>query len=129
MSHIPLSSLFTDPRLRAAFARAERDDGAAYAIPAPQTPVLNGGAGKVLRLTQAAREALSFLADAAIMLLDEADALTEELEDNELEAVCEDEGAQCDDEGDPEPDMNYGWPEWDGKGMHVAFGTAHGDAI
>lgn len=129
MPHVLLSSLFTDPRVRAAFERAERDDGAVYAISVPQTPVLSGGAGKVLRLTPAAREALSFLADAAIMLLDEADALTEDLEDDELEAVCEDEGAQCDDEGDPEPDADHGWPEWDCKGMHVAFGTAHGEAI
>lgn len=54
MSHVLLSSLFTDPRVRAAFERAERDDGAAYAIPAPQTPVLSGGAAKVLTLTPAA---------------------------------------------------------------------------
>lgn len=129
MTTVLLSSLFRDPRVRDAFARAERDDGAAYAVPASPKPVLGGGAGKVLKLTPAAREALAFLADAAIALLDEADALTEDLEDDELEAVCEDEGAQCDDEGDPEPDADYGWPEWDGKGMHVAHGTAHGPAM
>jgi hypothetical protein len=47
---IPLSSLFRDPVLVAAFARAERDSGAAFAIPAPRAPVLSGGAARVLEL-------------------------------------------------------------------------------
>lgn len=42
--NIPLSSLFRDPVLAAAFARAERDSGAAFAVPAPRSPVLVGGA-------------------------------------------------------------------------------------
>lgn len=40
----PLSSMFADPVVRAAFQRAERDNGAAFAIPAPNSPVLSGGA-------------------------------------------------------------------------------------
>ncbi len=38
-----LSSMFKNPKLRAAFERAERDNGNAYAIPAPKPPMLNGG--------------------------------------------------------------------------------------
>lgn len=40
---ISISSMFRDPVLRDAFQRAERDDGCAYAVPAPVDPVLNGG--------------------------------------------------------------------------------------
>lgn len=40
----PLSSMFSDPMVRAAFQSAERDNGAAFAIPAPKPPVLAGGA-------------------------------------------------------------------------------------
>lgn len=43
----PLSSMFSDPMVRAAFQRAERDNGAAFAIPAPKAPVLNGGVAMV----------------------------------------------------------------------------------
>ncbi|WP_167579467.1 hypothetical protein [Roseibium algicola] len=44
-----LSSMFKNPALRAAFERAERDNGNAYAIPAPKLPKLSGGAAvKVL---------------------------------------------------------------------------------
>ena len=46
----PLSSLFRDPVLAAAFARAERDSGAAFAVPAPKPPVLTGGADRALEL-------------------------------------------------------------------------------
>ena len=38
-----LSSLFTDPVVVAAFRRAERDSGSAFAVPAPKSPVLPGG--------------------------------------------------------------------------------------
>lgn len=38
-----LSELFTDPRLKAAFQRAEKDSGNAFAVPAPKAPVLTGG--------------------------------------------------------------------------------------
>lgn len=44
---VPLSSLFTDPDVRAAFWRAERDqgDGEAFLVPAePRPPVLRGSA-------------------------------------------------------------------------------------
>ncbi|SEL38908.1 hypothetical protein SAMN04515666_103600 [Bosea lupini] len=44
----PLSSLFRDPALRRAFERAERDDGAAFAVPAPKPAPISGGALKVL---------------------------------------------------------------------------------
>lgn len=49
-STIPLSRLFRDPKLRAVFERAERDNGAAFAVPAPKKPVLNGGAVRLLEL-------------------------------------------------------------------------------
>jgi hypothetical protein len=39
-----LSDLFTDPTVRAAFQRAERDYGAAFAIPNVPPRVLDGGA-------------------------------------------------------------------------------------
>lgn len=45
---ITLSSLIRNPAVRAAFQRAERDNGAAFAIPAPKAPVLTGGAARVL---------------------------------------------------------------------------------
>jgi hypothetical protein len=41
---IPLSALFTDSRVRDAFRRAERDAGAAFAVPAPSPSLLSGGA-------------------------------------------------------------------------------------
>lgn len=44
----PLSSLFRDPALRRAFERSERDDGAAFAVPAPKPAPVSGGAVKVL---------------------------------------------------------------------------------
>jgi hypothetical protein len=40
---IPLSALFADPMIREAFRRAERDHGAAFAIPAPSPCLLPGG--------------------------------------------------------------------------------------
>lgn len=40
---IPLSSLFTNSFVAAAFRRAERDNGSAMAVPAPKGPVLVGG--------------------------------------------------------------------------------------
>lgn len=45
---IKLSSLFTNPALKSAFERAEKDNGAAFALPAPKAPVLAGGAAKAL---------------------------------------------------------------------------------
>lgn len=47
---IPLSSLFTNPLLKAAFERAERDNGCALVVPAPKKPTLAGGAAKKLEL-------------------------------------------------------------------------------
>lgn len=43
-----LSNLFTDPKLQAVFARAERDNGAAFAVSTAPKPVLIGGAARVL---------------------------------------------------------------------------------
>ena len=45
--NIPLSEMFVNPALRAVFRRAERDNGAAFAIPTPKAPVLIGGAAMV----------------------------------------------------------------------------------
>ena len=42
---IRLSSLFTNPAVKAAFERAERDNGAALVTPLPQPPRFIGGAG------------------------------------------------------------------------------------
>ena len=39
----PLSSLIRDPMVRAAFERAERDNGAAFAVPCPPVRDLDGG--------------------------------------------------------------------------------------
>lgn len=47
---IRLSSLFTNPAVKAAFERAERDNGCALVVPAPKKPVLAGGAAKTLEL-------------------------------------------------------------------------------
>lgn len=46
--NLPLSSLFRDPALRRAFERGERDNGAAFAVPAPKPAPVLGGAAKVL---------------------------------------------------------------------------------
>ena len=45
---LPISSLIRDPIVRAAFLRAERDNGQAFTIPTPRAPVLSGGAAKRL---------------------------------------------------------------------------------
>lgn len=46
--NIRLSALFSHPAVRAAFERAERDNGCALVVPAPKQPVLVGGAAKQL---------------------------------------------------------------------------------
>lgn len=43
-----ISALIKNPIVKAAFERAERDNGAASAITAPKAPVLTGGSAKVL---------------------------------------------------------------------------------
>lgn len=43
-TNISLSSLFRDPELRRVFAKAERDNGFAFALPTPKAPELTGGA-------------------------------------------------------------------------------------
>lgn len=43
-----ISAMIKNPVVKAAFERAERDNGAASAIPAPKSPVLVGGAAKVM---------------------------------------------------------------------------------
>ncbi|MCQ1778225.1 hypothetical protein NOJ05_13540 [Neorhizobium galegae] len=47
-----LSSLFSNPALKAAFERAERDNGAALVVPAPVGPRFIGGAGASLQWRQ-----------------------------------------------------------------------------
>lgn len=44
LNTIPLSSLISDLALRALFERVERDNGFAFAIPAPVEPLLDDGA-------------------------------------------------------------------------------------
>lgn len=46
---VRLSSLFTNPAVKAAFGRAERDNGAALVVPAQQPPRFIGGAGASLQ--------------------------------------------------------------------------------
>jgi hypothetical protein len=48
-SQTRLSRLFTNPAVKAAFERAERDKGAALAVPAPIGPRFIGGAGASLK--------------------------------------------------------------------------------
>ena len=43
-NQVRLSSLFTNEAVKAAFERAERDNGAALVVPAPRQPNLIGGA-------------------------------------------------------------------------------------
>lgn len=43
-NQVRLSSLFTTEAVKAAFERAERDNGAALVVPAPRKPTLTGGA-------------------------------------------------------------------------------------
>ena len=47
---VRLSHLFRDPVLRAAFARAEREDGAAFPVPVdPPKPIRPAGAARAIR--------------------------------------------------------------------------------
>lgn len=46
---IRLSSLFTNPAVKAAFERAERDNGSCVTVPAPRNPNLIGSAGASLK--------------------------------------------------------------------------------
>ncbi|MBX4876646.1 hypothetical protein HJA89_27805 [Rhizobium bangladeshense] len=46
---VRLSSLFTNPAVKAAFERAERDNGAALVVPAPRPTRFIGGAGASLQ--------------------------------------------------------------------------------
>lgn len=51
--NITLSQMFTDPDVRAAFWRAERDAGTAFAVPADRPRTLTGGAAeRVLEVVQ-----------------------------------------------------------------------------
>jgi hypothetical protein len=45
---VRLSALFTNPAGKAAFERAERDNGCALVVPAPKPPVLTGGVARAL---------------------------------------------------------------------------------
>jgi hypothetical protein len=44
LNFTPLSELFTDPVVRSMFRDAERDQGFAFCIPTPDSPVFDGGA-------------------------------------------------------------------------------------
>jgi hypothetical protein len=48
MGPVRLSTLFTDPRVREAFRRAERNNERAFAIPSVRSPELAGGAAEPL---------------------------------------------------------------------------------
>jgi hypothetical protein len=49
-THFEISDLITDPMVKSAFRRAERDQGGAFAVPAPRRPVLTGGAAVDLEM-------------------------------------------------------------------------------
>jgi hypothetical protein len=49
---VRLSNLFTNPAVKAAFQRAERDNGAALVVPAPRGPRFIGGASASLQWRQ-----------------------------------------------------------------------------
>jgi hypothetical protein len=49
ISTTKLSDLIRDPIVRAAFQRAERDYGQAFAVPTDRPQVLNGGAAERVR--------------------------------------------------------------------------------
>lgn len=68
------SELIKDPYVAAAFAAAEKDDGAAFAIPACRGPKLSGGA------TEALRAHFTRSIDVMIDALDRLDASSEDLE-------------------------------------------------
>ncbi|TCN30147.1 hypothetical protein [Sinorhizobium americanum] len=70
-SRIPLSALFCDPIVRAAFERAERDDGSMFAVANPDLPVLTGGEAALQSLS--GREAIEAHIERMIALLDAYD--------------------------------------------------------
>lgn len=47
--NVPLSTLFSNPVLRDAFQRADRDRGAPAMVPAPVNPSLIGSAGAAMQ--------------------------------------------------------------------------------
>ena len=47
-NNIPLSQLVRDPALKRFFQRGERDNGAAFAVPAPKPLPVTGGAVREL---------------------------------------------------------------------------------
>jgi hypothetical protein len=49
-ARIPLSQIARDPIVAAFLARGERDNRAAFAVPAKPRPVLQGGAAKFLEV-------------------------------------------------------------------------------
>jgi hypothetical protein len=52
-SEQPLSSLIRDPFVRAAFERAERDQGLTFAVTPPRAPELTGGAAEQIEMEKA----------------------------------------------------------------------------
>jgi hypothetical protein len=58
---VRLSSLFTDPLIRDAFRRAERDAGAAFAVPAPSPHLIPGGAAEPLPARVGSRDLVRFV--------------------------------------------------------------------
>ncbi|WP_438749996.1 hypothetical protein [Pararhizobium sp. O133] len=58
---IKLSALFTNPAVKAAFERAERDNGTELVVPAPRDPNLIGSSGASMRW----RDRLEYAAMAA----------------------------------------------------------------
>ncbi|RVK37622.1 hypothetical protein [Sinorhizobium meliloti] len=71
-SRIPLSALIRDPFVRAAFQRAERDNGDSVFLDGPQQPVLRDGAGFDIGSLKT-RESIETHIDRMIALLDSYD--------------------------------------------------------
>lgn len=89
---IPLSSLIRDPGIRAAFLRAERESGAAFAVPALRLPVLSGGAAA---RPEELRERIEAAVEMLIRFLDRLDAPAEDLEPQGDDDTAADDGP-CD---------------------------------
>ncbi|MEY9629060.1 hypothetical protein [Sinorhizobium fredii] len=97
-SRIPLSALFCDPFISAAFRRAERDGGCALAVPDPDGPVLIGGD---------ARSLIEAHIERMIALLDGVDG-DPDLEDNDREPEESDQNGDEQDYSGDEGDRSVG---------------------
>lgn len=138
-SRIPISALIRNPFVRAAFIRAERDEGG-LDISLPTLPVLIGGAGAIVD-SASTREAVASLIEGLIDLLDasepdldaEPGTWIEQAIGREYETVVDENlEEQHDREEDPaehgladndamnSEELCFSGLRFDGKGRHAA---------